>query len=244
MEYILPLLAAAMIVGVSKGGLSSAGALAVPALSLTMNPIQAAAVLLPVYIATDWIAVWLYRRDFSARNLKIMIPGMLLGTLTAVVIIPYTPESALLVFTGLIGLWYCWRSWFTKAGGVKQEARVGPGLFWGWLTGITSFITHSGAPPSQAFLLPQQMPRLVFAGTMAIAFSVGNLSKLPGYYALGQLRILDWGMTLALIAAGAVGTVLGRWAVARLNDVHYRRVIEVLLLLLSVMLITKGLSLF
>ena len=239
-EHLLPLLVAALVVGMSKGGLASAAALAVPALALIMNPVQAAAILLPVFIATDWVAVWVYRREFSPQNLKILVPGMLLGTATATVITPYTPESALLVFTGLIGLWYCWRAWFTRAGREARPARLVPGLFWGWLTGITSFITHSGAAPSQAFLLPQQLPRLVFAGTVAIAFAIGNLSKLPGYYALGQLDLIDLRLTGLLVLTGAAGTAIGRWVVGYLSDTHYRRVIEGLLLVLSLLLVAKG----
>ena len=53
------LILAALIVGSSKGGLASAAAIAVPLLALFMNPVKAAAMLLPVYIVTDWVGVWL-----------------------------------------------------------------------------------------------------------------------------------------------------------------------------------------
>ena len=65
----------------------------------------------PVYIVTDWVGVYLYRKDYSPRNLQILVPSILLGVGIATVITPYTPESALLVFTGAIGLWHCARSW-------------------------------------------------------------------------------------------------------------------------------------
>lgn len=239
-EYLVALLAAAGIVGLAKGGLSSVGSLAVPLLALVMNPVQAAAILLPVYIATDWIAVWVYRRDYSGRNLAIFIPGILIGLLVATLIMPFTPESALLVGTGLIGLWYCLRNWLSPVPPEKVPARVGPGLFWGTLTGITSFITHSGAAPAQAYLLPQRLPRLQFAGTIAISFSVCNLLKLPGYYAIGQLEVLDWKLTFGLIAVGWVGTLAGRRIVGALSEQDYLRIIEILLFVLSVFLIGKG----
>lgn len=226
----------------SKGGLASAAALAVPMLALFMSPIQAAAILLPVFLVTDWVAVWLYRRTYSGRNLAILIPAMLLGIALATVITPYTPESALLLATGLIGLWYCGRSWFRRAAATPAEARIGPGLFWGVLTGVTSFITHSGAPPSQAYLLPQRLPKLDLAGTIAIAFAVGNLAKVPGYWALGQFQALDAPLTATLVAAGIAGTVAGRWIVSRLQDATYVRVIEGLLLSLSLILLWRGVA--
>lgn len=232
-----------MIVGLSKGGLASAAALAVPLLALTMNPIQAAAILLPVFLVTDWVAVWLYRRDYSGRNLAILIPAILFGIALATLITPWTPESVLLLATGLIGLWYCGRSWFGRVAAQPVEPRVGPGLFWGTLTGVTSFITHSGSPASQAYLLPQRLPKLQFAGTMAIAFTVCNLAKIPGYWAIGAFEALDWPLTVGLVAAGICGTVAGRWITGRLHDATYVRVIEGLLLTLSVLLIGRGATL-
>ncbi|WP_010140915.1 sulfite exporter TauE/SafE family protein [Oceanicola sp. S124] len=234
------LILAALVVGASKGGLASAAAIAVPMLALFMNPIRAAALLLPVYIATDVVGVWLFRRDFSRRNLLILVPAMLVGIAVATVITPYTPEAVLLIFTGAIGLWHCLRSWLTRGRTEPVPARVLPGLFWGTLTGIASFITHSGAPPSQAYLLPQRLPKLQFAGTVAIAFAIGNLVKLPAYWSLGQLEGLNWGLVAGLAAAGIAGTFLGRALTARLSEALYLKVIQGLLFLLSIILLARG----
>lgn len=240
MEETIPLLMAALLVGMSKGGLASAAAIAVPMLALFMNPIEAAALLLPVYIVTDWVAVWLYRRDFSKRNLRILIPSMLFGIGAATILTPYTPESLLLIVTGLIGLWYCLRTWLKRGRNERIEARIAPGIFWGTVTGITSFITHSGGPPVQAYLLPQRLAKLEFAGTIATAFAVGNLAKLPAYWHLGKLNNLHWKLTLGLAATGIVGTVIGRLVARLLSEATYRRLIETMLLLLSIILLGKG----
>ncbi|WP_321449357.1 sulfite exporter TauE/SafE family protein [uncultured Cohaesibacter sp.] len=235
------LLIAAFVVGLSKGGLASAAAIAVPMLALMMSPVKAAATLLPVYIVTDWIGVWLYRRDFSRRNLYILTPSLLFGIAIATIITPYTPEAALLVFTGSIGLWHCARAWLKRGQQEKVEAKILPGIFWGTLTGIASFITHSGAPPSQAYLLPQKLPKLQFAGTIAIAFAVGNLVKLPAYYAIGQLDGLNWKLILALAATGIIGTLVGRYLTQILPQAIYMRVIQIMLFALSCILFVRGL---
>ncbi|QQA41727.1 sulfite exporter TauE/SafE family protein [Pelagovum pacificum] len=234
------LIAAALIVGMSKGGLASAAAIAVPLLALFMNPVTAAAMLLPVYIVTDWVGVWLYRRSYSRRNLWILTPSLLFGVGVATIITPYTPESLLLIFTGLIGLWYCLRSWLKRGTVERTEAKVLPGIFWGTLTGIASFITHSGAPPSQAYLLPQKLPKLEFAGTVAIAFAIGNLVKLPAYWAIGQLDGLDWPLIAGLAVTGIVGTVIGKAVTAWLSEDGYLKVIQAMLFILSVALLFRG----
>lgn len=237
---VLLLMLAAVVVGLSKGGLAFLAALAVPMLALVMNPVQAAALLLPVFLATDWAAVALYRRDWSGRNLAILVPALAAGTVVAVPAAPAMPEAPLLVFTGAVGLWTCLRSWLGRADAPPTRARVGPGLAWGALAGVTSFVTHSGAPPAQAFLLPQRLPRLVFAGTMAIAFAAGDVAKLPGYWALGLLEGFDAGLMALLLPAGVAGTAAGRWIVRRLRDDTYRRAVEAILFAFSVLLIAQG----
>lgn len=234
------MIVAALIIGVAKGGLASAAALAVPFLALFMNPVQAAALVLPVLLVTDLAALWLYRKDYSKRNVLILLPAMLLGIAIATVIVPYTPEPVLLAFTGLVGLWTVWRRWFGASPDGIQEAHVVPGLFWGAIAGVTTFITHSGAPPTQAYLLPQNLPRLIFAGTMAIVFAIGNFAKIPSYYALGLFEGLDWLLIAGLAVVGVLGTFLGRWLVKVLSDKVYMHVIELLLFALSATLLVKA----
>ncbi|MCG6882585.1 MAG: sulfite exporter TauE/SafE family protein [Silicimonas sp.] len=231
---------AAVVIGVAKGGLASAAALAVPFLAIFMNPVQAAALVLPVLLVTDLAAIWLYRRDFSTRNVLILLPAMFAGIAIATVIVPYTPEPALLAFTGAVGLWAVWRQWFGSRPQGLQKAEIVPGLLWGTVAGITTFITHSGAPPTQAYLMPQNLPRLIFAGTMSITFAIANFAKIPSYHALGYFDGLDWPLVGALAAIGLVSTFLGRWMVKTMSDRIYMRVIEALLLVLSVILLAKA----
>ena len=55
------------------------------------------------------------------------------------------------------------------------------GILWGTLAGFTSFISHAGAPPFQIYVLPQRLPKLVFAGTSTILFATINAAKIvPG----------------------------------------------------------------
>ena len=242
-DHLFWLLLAALIVGMAKGGLSSAGSLAVPLLALFMSPVVAVALLLPVFLVTDMVALWLYRRDFSGRNVAILAPAILFGIGIATVIVSVAPEALLLAITALIGLWAVWRRWFQSDFETRGEAKVAQGLFWGTIAGITTFITHSGAPPAHAYLLPQNLPRLMFAGTMTITFAIANFAKIPSYTALGLFDGVDWRLAAFLAAVGIVGTFFGRWIVQRLTDREYSRVIEVLLLILSVLLLVKALRL-
>jgi uncharacterized membrane protein YfcA len=46
---------------------------------LVDSPVRAAAILLPVLVVQDWVRVWAFRRDFSSRNLIILVPSSVIG---------------------------------------------------------------------------------------------------------------------------------------------------------------------
>jgi uncharacterized membrane protein YfcA len=105
--YLLYAALGAVLVGMSKGGLPSTGGLAVPILSLVISPIKAATLLLPIYVISDVVGVWLYRKHFSPWNLKVLIPagicGVFVGWLTASMI----PEKMVTMLIGVIGVLFC-----------------------------------------------------------------------------------------------------------------------------------------
>src|SRR5271156_4547572 len=78
-QFYLVAIPAVIILGLSKGGFSGLSSLAMPMLSLVDSPVRAAAILLPILIVQDWVSVWAFRRDFSSRNLVILIPASMIG---------------------------------------------------------------------------------------------------------------------------------------------------------------------
>ena len=71
--------AATFAVGMSKGGLPMMAMLGVPILSVFIPPAAAAGLLLPMYILADVYAIWLFRHEFSVRNVSILVPASALG---------------------------------------------------------------------------------------------------------------------------------------------------------------------
>ncbi|MGI9401755.1 MAG: sulfite exporter TauE/SafE family protein [Rhizobiaceae bacterium] len=233
----------AFCVGLSKGGLPAVGMLAVPILAFRIDPLTAAALLLPIYIVSDLFGVWLYRRHFDARNLKILIPAGLLGVLVGYLAAPYVSTDGMSIAVGTIGIFHCIRHWFFTPKTVSPKpARVIPGLFWGTLSGLTSFISHAGAPPYQIYVLPQMLPKLVFAGTTQFVFSAVNLAKLPPYLALGQFPEMDTKAISLLILTA----IFGAWCGARLTriipDGLFFSAVRLALFALSISLIWRAVT--
>ena len=84
-QYLVVASCAAVLIGMSKGGLPLVGMMSVPLLSLVMSPLKAVVLLLPVYIISDVVGVWLYRRNFSVVNLKILVILVILVILIIVI---------------------------------------------------------------------------------------------------------------------------------------------------------------
>jgi uncharacterized membrane protein YfcA len=228
---------ASLLVGLSKGGLPTVGMLAVPLLSLFMSPIKAAVLLLPIYIISDMVSVWLYRKNFSAPNLKILVPagifGVFMGWLTASV----TSDSAVKLIIGCMGVGFCLNTWLRKTPQDKQPVDHTKGWFWGTVAGFTSFISHAGGPPFQIYMLPQRLPKIEFAGTATLLFAVINAAKILPYQQLQPYSSDDLMRAADLIPFALIGTVLGAYLTKKIADVWFYRLVQTSLFVMSIKLI-------
>ena len=66
---------AVVLLGFSKGGLAGVGSLALPLMVLVIEPVQAAAIMLPILIAQDTVGVWSFRRHLDWYVLGWTLPG-------------------------------------------------------------------------------------------------------------------------------------------------------------------------
>ena len=234
---------AAIFIGLSKGGVPIIGMLGVPVLALSMSPLRAAALLLPIYVVTDMFGLLAYRREFSARNLAILVPAAIVGIGIGWATASIVSESFVTLLVGLIGLAYCLDLWRKRHLELPPKpADVQRGLFWGALTGFTSFVSHSGAPPYQMYVMPQRLSKLVFAGTSTILFAIVNAVKLLPYWALGQLNSENLPTAAALFPIGIAATFAGVRLVRVLSEEKFFQLVTIALFLISAKLTYDGLS--
>jgi uncharacterized protein len=240
--FYLAALPAAMLVGLSKGGLPVVGMLGVPVLALVVPPIQAAGLLLPIFVVSDWFGLWAYRKEFSARNLAILIPGSIIGVALGWATASRISEPVVTLLIGVIGLVFTAdRLRLRGRETPSRPADVPRGLFWGLITGFTSFVSHSGAPPYQMYVLPQRLPKMVYAGTSTILFAVVNMVKLIPYWQLGQLSEANFEKMLVLFPAAVAATFLGVKLTRRLADALFFRLVMGALAIVSAKLVWDGL---
>jgi hypothetical protein len=126
--FLAAAIPAVIALGLAKGGFAGVGSIATPLVALILPPFEAAALLLPILIVQDVISVWVYRRDWSESNLKVLLPGAVIGVGLAWFLAAQVPEAAVRLIVGLIGLSFVLNVWFGKK--PEGEARAPAGVFW------------------------------------------------------------------------------------------------------------------
>lgn len=237
------LILAAFLVGLSKGGLPAIAMLSVPLLSLFMSPLKAAVLLLPLYLLADIAAVYLYRHEYSLPNIKILIPAGLMGSLIGWATASAVSDSAVALMIGVMGIVFCLYRWLNRGSSAPAApAELKRGIFWGTISGFTSFVAHAGGPPFQVYTLPQKLPKMVFAGTSALVFAVLNLSKVVPYHFLNPSSAASLKVSALLIPVAVMGTVIGRQLIKRLSDKWFYLAVQIALFLISIQLVLSALQ--
>jgi hypothetical protein len=232
---------AAISVGLSKGGLPVISGIAVPLLAQVMSPVQAAGLLLPVYIVSDMFGLWAWRKEFDRRVLMIVAPAAVLGIALGWATASVVSDRMVGLLVGVIGSVFALNAIFRRpAVAEPRPPDPGKGIFWGTIAGFTSFVSHSGGPPWQVYALPLGMSKTVFAGTSTILFAFINAVKLVPYYALGQLSPANLGVAVMLMAPAALAVLAGVWAVRVIPQVLFFRIVIWALLAISLRLIWQA----
>ena len=234
---------AAVLTGVSKGGVPIVGALSVPLLALVISPVAAAGLLLPVYVVSDWFGLYAYRKEFDRRVLMIACVSMTIGVGIGWATAKVVPESWVTVLVGVISVAFALNQLLRRQVMTDpKRAEWGSGLFWCTIAGFTSFVSHTGGPPYQVWTLPLGMKKAVFAGTSTIAFAYVNAIKLVPYFYLGQINLDSLEVAAILMPFAAAAVFFGVWVVKRLPEKAFFTIVTWSLLLIGLQLIWKGLQ--
>jgi len=236
--YYLAATAAVVLIGLSKGGFSGLSSLAMPLFSLTISPVRAAAILLPIMIAQDWVSVWAFRRDFNVRNLRILLPAALIGIGAGWALAAQVSEAMVRLAVGVISVAFVafmlFRDRFLSRD--PSPANVAPGILWGALAGFTSMVSHAGGPPFMVYVMPQRLTPRIFAGTSTMFFAGVNLLKVAPYFWLGQFSRENLLASATLLPIAIVATLAGVWLVKRVSAERFYSLILGMTFLIGVKL--------
>ncbi len=251
---------AVLFIGISKAGFGGGlGLLTTPLAVLTFGSKDAIGVILPLLCAGDAFSLWNYWRKWEARNLKFVLPGVIVGIVIGVQLIGQFNHRQLNIAIGGIAVAFVLfqlmkERIFRAEGAFAPNHRVGVPI--GLATGITSTFAHGAGPIISMFLIPQRLPKETFVATNVLIFTFVNWLKMP-FFCLDQTQI-----NLPVFAARALitretlltsliffplvplGVWLGVWMNRRISERAFMRVVFAFLFVTGLELIFQFERLF
>ena len=153
------------------------------------------------------------------------------------------PDSAIRLVIGVIAVGFVLSQWFGLAARFAREHEhpsATAGRLWGAVSGFTSFIANTGAPPFQIYVLPQKLDKEIFVGTFSLFFACGNALKVLPYFMLGQLNPTNLATSAVLLPLAVVTNIAGVWLVRRTPAEAFYKIIYLLIFLIGLQLIYAG----
>ena len=225
-----------IIFGISKGGFAGpVSILAVPIMSLSMNPILAAGILLPILLIMDFIAIYFYWKKWDLKIAKIIIPPAFLGIIIGGITFKFTNPDNIKILIGSICILFIVFKIFKKSNIFFKPSLI-QGRFWSLISGYTSCIIHAGGQPISFYLLPLKLDKTIYVATVTLVFLYVNLFKLIPYYFLDLLVLSNLKISLLLSPLAPISIYFGYYLHKKFNE-------EIFYLLIYILLGVSGLKL-
>jgi uncharacterized membrane protein YfcA len=226
--------AGVFVLGLAKGGFAGLGVLGVPIMALGMNPVVAAAILLPILLVQDVFSVKAFGRHRDDGLLRQMVPGACMGIAAGWALAASVPVAAVQMAVGLIAVGFgVHRLRAERAGAAPRPRRPAAAVAMGAAAGFTSQIAHAGGPPFQMHVLPLKLPRDAFIGTSSVFFALINWLKVPAYWALGAFSPANLLTAAVLMPAAVASTWAGTVLVRRIDGARFYAMMNLLIILVG-----------
>jgi len=227
------LAAAALLVGFSKTAVSGANTVSLAIFAAVLPARASTGVLLPVLIAGDMLAVLAYRRHAHWPTLWKLFPAVAAGVVVGTVFLLWADDGTVRTSIGAILLLMTGVTvWRRRSAGTETEpesvaTRTGriKARSYGVLGGFTTMVANAGGPVMSMYLLSAGFRKLGFLGTSAFFFLIVNVSKVPFSVGLGLIDSRSLLLDAALVAFVLPGALIGKWAVDRIDQQLFERLV-------------------
>ena len=220
------LIAAALLVGVSKTALPGINTISIAVFAAILPAKASTGALLLLLIVGDVFALINYRREADWRALVRLIPFAALGLALGAAFLAVTDDVLVRRIIGAILLSLIAVTLVRRArGGGRAASGAGGGAAslparatFGTLGGFTTMVANAGGPVMSMYFLAAGLPVKTFLGTAAWFFAVINLVKVPISVSLGLFTVETLLLDALLIPGVVVGALLGRVIASRIKQ--------------------------
>ena len=235
---------AMILLGLSKGGFSSMGMLAVPILALVISPVQAAGITLPILVLSDIVAVVAYWRVFDKRTVRIMLPGAVVGIFIGWLTAAWVTEHEIRLIVGLISVLFALNYWFRHR---LQQHAAWSGCREGHVLGNRHRLHVIRQPRRRASVsalrrAAQTRARASSPERRRSSLRSSTRSKPVPYFFLGQFDIANLTASAILLPISIPATFVGVWLVKKIELEAFYKIVYLLIFIVGIYLVWEGLS--
>lgn len=224
--WLLVILSAVMI-GMSKVGVSGIGTLVIPIMAFVFGGMPSSGLVLPMLIMADVFGVIYYHRSTHWKTVLGVLPWAFIGILVGWFVGKNISSEQ---FKQLIGLLVIlslavmfWMEFRKKKSAEIVPHKASVAIPFGVMGGFSTMIGNAAGPIMSVYLLSKNLPKKEYIGTAAWFFFIINLSKLPlqiwGWHNITTKTLV---FNLMLLPAIAVGAYLGIKIVKLFPESMYR----------------------
>jgi uncharacterized membrane protein YfcA len=201
---------AVLLMGISKSGFGAGfGSLPVPLMALAIPVPQAAAIFMPILFAMDIMGLAAFRRHFDWPLIRFLVPLGLAGSMIGALSFRYLDSKTVAGIVGIFTLLFLAQRLLFPPKADSPHPPRWAGRLLTITSGFTSFVSHAGGPPVNAYVIPMRLAPITFTATMAAFFFAVNLSKWVPYAWLGLLDARNMATSLALMPLAPIGVWAG-----------------------------------
>lgn len=233
--------AATLFIGIGKAGFGGGVGLVSPPLFAQVMPIKVLLPLMqPLLMACDVFAIAAWWRKWDLRNVRLLLPGTVVGVALGAGLLNRLPERHLQVGLGTLAVAFVALQVLRQRGvltGKSFRPVWWQGVLCGMVAGFCSVLAHAAGPIIVLFLMPQQLGKEKFVATTVIYYACLNLIKLPFYIGSHILTARVALSALWLVPVVVLGTLLGVWLNRRMNEKAFTTVVYVVVVLTAAKLL-------
>lgn len=218
------LVAAGLVASTSNAAVGLGGGLLVmPLLSLWFPPAEVVAYTVPMFLASNAVNWWRYRRQAEWRAFFWMVPGILVGTVIGTQFLRSAPPDLIRWIMGGVAILFTGQEAYRLA--FRRSLRALPvwaGIPISLASGVASALTNIGGTIISLALLGWDLAPTAFVGTLNAIMLAMSASKIAMFTSTG---LITWrGALLALPSLPTVilGSAIGHQLHRRLSPLMFR----------------------
>lgn len=180
--YLLLFIVVAILIGMSKAGLSGFGLVMVPLMALIFGAKPSTGVILPMLIAADIMAVIYYHRSAVWKYIIRILPwaaaGVFIALITGKMVNNDQFRLVMMTVVWIMLILMILNDIRSKSGSEIPENPLFASLM-GLAGGFSTMIGNAAGPVFTLYFLAMRLPKKEFIGTGAWLYLIINTAKLP-----------------------------------------------------------------